>query len=109
MEPIHSAKPAQASPGLNHKLSSSQQHSADSNHTAPPDHVDPVAYDVLARLVQQHKDYDRQLRELLAKPVLSEEDHLEEVRLKKLKLRQKDAIERLRYEMHLYTGHQLEH
>jgi uncharacterized protein len=43
-------------------------------------------------LCQQHSDYDHKVAELEAKHALSEEEQVEEVRLKKLKLRLKDQI-----------------
>lgn len=43
-------------------------------------------------LCEQHADYDRQLIALEEKHALSEQEQLEEVRLKKLKLRIKDQI-----------------
>ncbi|HEX4022443.1 MAG TPA: DUF465 domain-containing protein [Acidobacteriaceae bacterium] len=49
--------------------------------------------DDLGRLAEEHHKYALQLETLLAKPYPSEEDKLEEVRLKKLKLRLKDRIE----------------
>ena len=47
------------------------------------------------RLREQHTQYASQLNELAAKNFLSEEEKLEEVRLKKLKLRAKDQMELL--------------
>jgi uncharacterized protein YdcH (DUF465 family) len=43
-------------------------------------------------LCQQHTEYDNKVSELEAKSALSEEEQVEEVRLKKLKLRLKDQI-----------------
>lgn len=45
------------------------------------------------RLVQQHGDYARKLDELEALPHLTEQEQIEETRLKKLKLRLKDQME----------------
>jgi len=47
------------------------------------------------RLHAEHCRYAQQLEELLQKPYLSEEEQLEEVRLKKLKLHAKDLIHAL--------------
>jgi hypothetical protein len=46
----------------------------------------------LRRLQEEHSRYSQQLEALLGKPYLSEDDKLEEVRLKKLKLRLKDQM-----------------
>ena len=43
-------------------------------------------------IAAQHSDYDHKLQELEAKHALSDEEQLEEVRLKKLKLRLKDEM-----------------
>ena len=47
------------------------------------------------RLHAEHHRYAQQLEELLQKPYLSEEEQLEEIRLKKLKLHAKDLIQAL--------------
>lgn len=44
------------------------------------------------RLAEQHSDYDRQLVALESRARLTEQEQLEEVRLKKLKLRAKDQM-----------------
>ena len=44
------------------------------------------------RLHAEHLRYAQRLEELLQKPYLSEDERLEEVRLKKLKLHAKDLI-----------------
>jgi hypothetical protein len=49
----------------------------------------------ISRLQAEHRNYAQQLEELLEKPYLSEEEQLEEIRLKKLKLHVKDTIHAL--------------
>ena len=46
----------------------------------------------IERLHAEHHRYAQRLEELLQKPYLSEDEQLEEVRLKKLKLHAKDLI-----------------
>jgi hypothetical protein len=50
---------------------------------------------LLRRLQEQHRFYSQQLESLTQKPYLSEDEKLEEVRLKKLKLRLKDQMSAL--------------
>ncbi len=47
------------------------------------------------RLCEEHARYSAQLEQLAQKSYLTEEEKLEEVRLKKLKLRVKDRMEML--------------
>ena len=47
------------------------------------------------KLVEEHSQYSQRLEALVTKRFLSEEEKLEEVRLKKLKLRLKDQMESL--------------
>ena len=47
------------------------------------------------KLADQHHTYDDQLQQLASKTFLTEEEKVEEVRLKKLKLRLKDEMERM--------------
>jgi hypothetical protein len=49
----------------------------------------------IARLQDEHHRYAQRLEELLQKPYLSEDEQLEEIRLKKLKLHAKDLIHAL--------------
>lgn len=51
-----------------------------------------VEDEALRRLQEQHRNYSQQLESLLSKRYLSEEEKLEEVRLKKIKLRLKDEM-----------------
>ena len=47
------------------------------------------------RLRQEHARYEAQLEQLTSKPYLNEVEQLDEIRLKKLKLRAKDQMEML--------------
>ena len=49
--------------------------------------------DVFRRLVNEHSDFAHKLDDLAVKPHPTEQEQLEEVRLKKLKLHAKDQIE----------------
>lgn len=51
--------------------------------------------DEFRRLAQEHAQYSQKLDSLIAKRFLSEEEKVEEVRLKKLKLRLKDEMQRI--------------
>lgn len=53
---------------------------------------DPTLNEEIDRLHSEHHRYAQRLEELLGKPYLSEDEQLEEVRLKKLKLHAKDLI-----------------
>jgi uncharacterized protein YdcH (DUF465 family) len=47
------------------------------------------------KLAQEHAQYSQKLDSLIAKRFLSEDEKVEEVRLKKLKLRLKDEMQRI--------------
>jgi hypothetical protein len=51
--------------------------------------------DELDRLHTEHQRYAQRLEELLQKPYLTEDEQLEEIRMKKLKLHAKDLISAL--------------
>lgn len=53
----------------------------------------------LDRLQAEHRRYAQRLEELLQKPYLNEDEQLEEVRLKKLKLHAKDLIQAIERQM----------
>jgi hypothetical protein len=53
---------------------------------------DSTLSEEIERLQAEHRRYAQRLEDLLQKPYLSEDEQLEEVRLKKLKLHAKDLI-----------------
>jgi uncharacterized protein YdcH (DUF465 family) len=58
----------------------------------PRDHL-LTSHDEFRKLVQEHTQYSSRLDTLTQKRYLSDDEKLEEVRLKKLKLRLKDQME----------------
>jgi hypothetical protein len=52
--------------------------------------------EAIRRLEDEHRHYSEKLEALLQKPWLSEDEQIEEVRLKKLKLHAKDQLTMLR-------------
>jgi len=52
-----------------------------------------ASHDEFRRLAQEHAQYSQRLDSLIEKRYLSEDEKVEEVRLKKLKLRIKDQME----------------
>ena len=54
-----------------------------------------ASHEEFRRLAQEHSQHSQRLESLLQKRYLSEEEKLEEVRLKKLKLRLKEPMEQI--------------
>ena len=54
-----------------------------------------TSHEEFRRLVQEHSQYSQRLESLTQKRYLTEDEKLEEVRLKKLKLRLKDQMQSL--------------
>ena len=54
-----------------------------------------ASHEEFRRLAQEHTQYSHRLHSLIEKRYLTEDEKLEEVRLKKLKLRLKDEMERI--------------
>ncbi|MGA7560867.1 MAG: DUF465 domain-containing protein [Terriglobales bacterium] len=54
-----------------------------------------TSHDEFQRLVQEHTQYSQRLESLTQKRYLTDDEKLEEVRLKKLKLRLKDQMQSL--------------
>jgi uncharacterized protein YdcH (DUF465 family) len=57
------------------------------------------------KLLEEHSQYSQRLEALITKKYLSEDEKLEEVRLKKLKLRLKDQMQSL--EQQFRNSHQV--
>jgi uncharacterized protein len=60
----------------------------------------PARHEELQRLVQEHTQYSQRLESLTEKRYLTDEERLEQVRLKKLKLRLKDQMQSLEPQRH---------
>ncbi len=56
--------------------------------------------DEFQRLVQEHSQYSQRLESLTQKRYLTDDEKLEEVRLKKLKLRLKDQMQTMEQQVH---------
>ncbi len=57
-----------------------------------------ASHDEFRRLVQEHSQYSQKLESLNQKRFLTEDEKLEEVRLKKLKLRLKDQMQNMEHQ-----------
>jgi hypothetical protein len=62
-----------------------------------------ASHDEFRKLVQEHTQYEQRLDLLTEKRFLTDDEQLEEVRLKKLKLRLKDQMESLEREFRQQT------
>lgn len=70
-------------------------------------HDDLIAnHEEFRRLAQEHQQYAQRLDSLIQKRYLTEDEKLEEVRLKKLKLRLKDQMEIIEQQQRR-TAHQV--
>ena len=58
-----------------------------------------TSHEEFRRLVQEHSQYSQRLESLTQKRYLTEDEKLEEVRLKKLKLRLKDQMQSLEHQV----------
>jgi hypothetical protein len=65
-----------------------------------------ASHEEFRRLVQEHSQYSQRLESLTEKRYLTEEEKLEEIRLKKLKLRLKDQMHTLERQ-HQTVNHQV--
>jgi hypothetical protein len=63
-----------------------------------------TGHDQFQRLVQEHSQYSQRLESLTQKRYLTEDEKLEEVRLKKLKLRLKDQMQSLEYQVQRHSA-----
>jgi hypothetical protein len=60
----------------------------------------PTGHDEFERLALEHSQYSQRLESLTEKRYLTDDEKLEEVRLKKLKLRLKDQMQGLEQQIH---------
>ena len=58
-----------------------------------------ASHEEFQRLVQEHSQYSQRLESLTQKRYLTDDEKLEEVRLKKLKLRLKDQMQSLQHQV----------
>ena len=63
-----------------------------------------TGHDQFQRLVQEHSQYSQRLESLTQKRYLTDDEKLEEVRLKKLKLRLKDQMQSLEHGLQRHSA-----
>jgi uncharacterized protein YdcH (DUF465 family) len=63
-----------------------------------------TGHDEFQRLVLEHSQYSQRLESLTQKRYLTDDEKLEEVRLKKLKLRLKDQMQSLELQVHRHSA-----
>lgn len=63
-----------------------------------------TSHDEFQRLVQEHTQYSQRLESLTEKRYLTDDEKLEEVRLKKLKLRLKDQMQSLEHQVYRHSA-----
>jgi uncharacterized protein YdcH (DUF465 family) len=66
-----------------------------------------ASHDELRRLAVEHTQYAQRLESLTQKRYLTEDEKMEEVRLKKLKLRLKDQMESIQREYRTQVANQV--
>jgi hypothetical protein len=69
-----------------------------------PQHSLLSSQEVLQKLAMEHSQYSQRLEQLTEKRFLTDDEKIEEVRLKKLKLRLKDQMENIERQYRVQPG-----
>ena len=64
-----------------------------------------ASHEEFRKLADEHTQYEQRLDSLIQKRFLTDDEKLEEVRLKKLKLRLKDQMQSIERQYSLVVGH----